>query len=82
MIVNILAHDNKVDINVMRLWKLVESIKIEMLSYILVDNSLLCEFDEEPISHEGIVMTNKHGTFKIIDREVFSYLNFKVGGVA
>ena len=82
MLINILAHDNKVDINVMRLWKLVESIKIDMLSYILVDNSLLCEFDGEPISHEGIVMTNKYGTFKIIDREVFSYLNFKVGGVA
>ena len=82
MLINILAHDNKVDINVMRLWKLVESIKIDMLSYILVDNSLSCEFDGEPISHEGIVMTNKYGTFKIIDREVFSYLNFKVGGVA
>ena len=27
---------------------------------------------------EGYVMTNKFGSFKIIDREVFSYLNFNL----
>jgi len=73
-----LASDNNVDVNVIRLWKLVEAIKIQLFTFIRVDESIGCEIEEHDVDHEGYVMTNKFGSFKIIDREVFSYLNFNL----
>ena len=72
------ASSNDVDINVLRLWKLVESIKLDMFSFIFPDESLECEIDGHIVDHEGYVMSNQFGTFKIIDRRVFSYHNFNL----
>ena len=69
---------NKVDVNVIRLWKLVESIKLELFHYILVEDSIGCEIAGHDVDHEGYVLENKFGTFKIVDREVFSYHNFNI----
>ena len=38
-----IAITNDVDVNVIRLWKLVESIKLELFHYILVEDSIGCE---------------------------------------
>ena len=38
-----IAITNEVDVNVIRLWKLVESIKLELFHYILVEDSIGCE---------------------------------------
>ena len=73
-----LAITNKVDVNVIRLWKLVESIKLELFHYILVEDSIGCEIAGHDVDHEGYVLENKFGTFKIVDREVFSYHNFNI----
>ena len=73
-----IASSNDVDINVLRLWKLVESIKLDMFSFIFPDESLECEIDGHIVDHEGYVMSNQFGTFKIIDRRVFSYHNFNL----
>ena len=73
-----IALTNKVDVNVIRLWKLVESIKLELFHYILVEDSIGCEIAGHDVDHEGYVLENKFGTFKIVDREVFSYHNFNI----
>ena len=73
-----IAISNKVDVNVIRLWKLVESIKLELFHYILVEDSIGCEIAGHDVDHEGYVLENKFGTFKIVDREVFSYHNFNI----
>ena len=73
-----LASDNNVDINVLRLWKLVESIKMDMFCYIHPDDDIECTIDGHFVDHEGYVMWNEFGLFKIIDRRTFSYHNFHV----
>ena len=73
-----LASDNSIDINVLRLWKLVESIKMDMFCYIHPDDDIECTIDGHFVDHEGYVMWNEFGLFKIIDRRTFSYHNFHV----
>ncbi len=73
-----LASDNNVDINVLRLWKLVESIKMDMFCYLHPDDDIECTIDCHFVDHEGYVMCNEFGLFKIVDRRTFSYHNFHV----
>ena len=35
-----------------------------------------CYIGEKPCQHEGYVMTNKYGTYKLVKKEIFSYNNF------
>ena len=74
-----IAHDNECDISVLRLWKLVESIKMDMFAFIDADDSLECYIGEEMCDHEGYVLHNDCGTFKIVNREGFSKANFSMG---
>jgi len=64
------------DINLIRLWKLVASIKQDMFCFIDSDVDISCEIDGKIGDHEGYVLTNQYGTYKIVDREVFSQQNF------
>ena len=64
------------DINLIRLWKLVESIKLDMFAYINTDDEIQCYIKDEKTDHEGYVMTNRFGSYKIIHRDMFSYYNF------
>jgi len=73
-----LASDNNVDINVLRLWKLVESIKMDMFCYLHPDDDIECTINDHYVDHEGYVMWNEFGLFKIVDRRTFSYHNFHV----
>ena len=73
-----IAHDNNCDINVLRLWKLVESIKMDMFAYIDCDDTMECYIGEEMCDHEGYVMHNEFGTYKIVNREGFSRANFNL----
>ncbi len=66
------------DANLIRLWKLVKSIKEDCL--------FLCRCDgpeayigQDRIVAEGFVLSNEFGMFKLINREVFSYHNFTSG---
>ena len=74
-----IAVDTNCDINVLRLWKLVQSIKMDMLYYIDHDRSLECYIEEERCGHEGFVLTNDYGAYKVIDRDRFSSANFNLG---
>ena len=73
-----IASDNKCDVNVLRLWKLVESIKMDMFAYIDAENTVECYIGEDRCDHEGYVLHNKYGTFKIVNREGFSRANFNL----
>ena len=73
-----LAHDNNMDVSVLRLWKLVESIKMDMFAFIDADDSLECYIGEEMCDHEGYVLHNDYGTYKIVNREGFSHANFNL----
>ena len=74
-----MAHCNDIDVNVLRLWKLVESIKMDMFAFINVEESLNCLINGEECDHEGYVMFNDCGMFKLVDRATFSYHNFNMG---
>ena len=73
-----LAHDNNCDVNVLRLWKLVESIKMDMFAYIDCESAVECYIGEEMCDHEGYVLSNECGTYKIVNREGFSKANFNL----
>jgi len=75
-----IAHDNDCDVNVLRLWKLIYSIKIDLLCYhIEADDSVECYIEEERCDHEGYVFSNDYGSYKIVNREGFSRANFHLG---
>ena len=74
-----LAHDNNIDVSVLRLWKLVQSIKMDLFAFIEADDSLECYIGEEMCDHEGYVLHNDYGTYKIVNREGFSHANFNMG---
>ena len=71
-----IADDNNCDINVLRLWKLVESIKLELFEYIDRYDDIDCYIGESMCDHEGYVISNEFGTYKVVNREVFSFFNF------
>ena len=64
------------DANVIRLWKLVSSIKDDLFCYIDECDEIVCLIETEQSLHEGYVITNKFGMFKVVDREEFSRANF------
>ena len=63
------------DANLIRLWKLVKSIKEDCL-HICRNNGPIAYLQGERIDAEGYVLTNEFGMFKLVNREVFSYHNF------
>ena len=73
-----IASDNNCDVNVLRLWKLVQTIKMDLFNYITVDDEIECYIEEERCDHEGYVMSNEFGTFKIVNRAGFSKANFNL----
>ena len=71
-----LASDNEIDVNVLRLWQLVRSIKWDLFSFIERDDDIECYINDEECDHEGYVISNDYGTFKLVDRDTFSRANF------
>ena len=61
-----------------RLWLLVKRIKEEYMMHLRDDFDAECFIGNEYISGEGYVMAGEHGTYKLVDREVFSYYNFNI----
>ena len=61
-----------------RLWLLVKDIK-EQFMYRMRDNfDAECFIGNDYINGEGYVMAGRHGTYKLVDRETFSYYNFNI----
>ena len=75
-----IANDHNVDVNLMRLWKLVRSIKLDALA-MCENNAWWTSYDDsDECDGEGYVMWNRWGTYKLIDRDEFSRLNFLTTG--
>ncbi len=64
------------DKNLIRLWKLVASIKADLFLFIHEEDEIECYLWDVQSFHEGYVITNKFGTYKVVDRETFSHANF------
>jgi hypothetical protein len=58
------------------LWKLVKSIKDDLFLFIHEMDEIECYLWDAQSFHEGYVIVNQFGTFKVVDREVFSHANF------
>lgn len=66
------------DANLIRFWKLVKSIKEDCL-FLCRNDGPEAYIGYDQIDAEGYVFSNKFGTFKLINREAFSYANFNSG---
>ena len=64
------------DKNLIRLWKLVASIKADLFLFIHEMDDIECYLWDVANFHEGYVIVNQFGTFKVVDRETFSHANF------
>jgi hypothetical protein len=64
------------DVNLLRLHKLVRSIKDDLFLFIHELDQIECSINGEDSFHEGYVISNQFGTYKVVDREVFSAANF------
>ena len=73
-----IAELHDVDINLLRLWKLVYSIKMDLFFYISTEDVVDCYIGGNEVQHEGYVMHNDYGSYKVVDRTTFSRLNFTV----
>jgi hypothetical protein len=62
--------------NLMILYKLIIEIKEILMEGITSVENVQCYIGDEKCDHEGYVMTNQFGTFKLINRRQFSYANF------
>ena len=74
----IIAEDFDCDPNLIGLWALVKSIKDDCL-FLCRNNGPAAYINGNRIDAEGYVMTNEFGTYKLVNREVFSYANFNSG---
>jgi hypothetical protein len=58
------------------LWKLVKTIKDDLFLFIHEEDDIECSIDGIDSFHEGYVITNQFGAYKVVDRETFSHANF------
>lgn len=66
------------DSNLISFWKLIKSIKEDCL-YLCRNNGPEAYLGSDRIDAEGYVYTNSYGTYKLVNREVFSFHNFNYG---
>jgi hypothetical protein len=69
--------------NLLRLFNLLTQIKLLLMEGITVigdDVDAIIDYgiEYEPCGHEGYVMSNQFGTYKLVNRRVFSYNNFNI----
>ena len=70
--------DFECDPNLIRLWILISSIKLDCL-HLCRNDGPDAYIGYDRIDAEGYVMTNEFGMYKIVNREVFSHANFNSG---
>ena len=71
-----IAKETGCSVNLIHLYNLVIEIKRLLMNGILIEENVKCFLGEKKSTHEGYVMTNKYGTYKLINREEFSHANF------
>ena len=68
--------------NLLSLWKLVRSIKNDLLAECYSDAQYECYINDEIVPDEGYVMWSDIGTYKLVDRDQFSRANFNLSKFA
>ena len=71
-----LADVAECDLNLMRLWKLVKTIKEDRLSLCATSGGPAAYLGKRFIGAEGYVLSNEYGSYKLVKRETFSRYNF------
>jgi len=70
------------DVNLMRFWKLVKAIKDDRLSLCATSGGPLAYLGKKFIAAEGYVLSNEYGSYKLVNREIFSHYHFNHGKFA
>ena len=70
------------DVNLMRFWKLVKAIKDDRLALCATSGGPLAYLGKKFIAAEGYVLSNEYGSYKLVNREVFSHYHFNHGRFA
>ena len=70
--------DTDCDARLFRLYNLIAKIKELLMENVIADDNVRCFIDNKESTHEGYVMTNQFGTFKLVNRREFSYNNFNL----
>ena len=60
------------------MYNFVREIKLILMEGIETFEDVKCYIGDTECSHEGYVMSNKYGTYKLVNRKQFSYANFTV----
>lgn len=64
--------------NLLLLFNLLTQAKELLMKGITTEEDVTCYVGDDECDHEGYVMTNQFGTFKLVNRQVFSYNNFNL----
>jgi hypothetical protein len=64
--------------NLLLLFNLLTQAKELLMEGITTEEDVTCYVGDDECDHEGYVMTNQFGTFKLVNRQVFSYNNFNI----
>ncbi len=73
-----LSSDTGFSKGLFQLYNFIIEIKEMIIRGIKSNENVDCFLDDDRSNHEGYVVTNQYGTFKLIDREKFSYSNFNL----
>ena len=75
---NELAKETGFHANLFHLYNFIRDIKLTLMTAIGTDQEIECYIKDVKCEHEGYVMSNKYGTYKLVNRKQFSYANFTV----
>ena len=71
-----IAKETKCNVNLIHLYNFVIKIKEMLMDGVESYENVYLSIGSDPCEHEGYVMSNKHGTYKLIKRHGFSHANF------
>ena len=71
-----IAKETKCNVNLILLYNMVTNIKEMLMDGVESYENVYLSIGSDPCEHEGYVMSNKHGTYKLIKRHGFSHANF------
>ena len=69
------------DVNLMRFWKLIHTIKMDKLS-LCANDGPFAYLGKKYIAAEGYVLSNMFGSYKLVNRQQFSQYNMRYGRFA
>mgnify|MGYP007063691994 CR=1 FL=1 len=73
-----IGKETKFDKSLFQLYNFIIEIKNMIMEGIDSNEDIDCFLDDEKSDHEGFVLSNEYGTYKLVNREQFSYANFNL----